>query len=50
MVEVIRLLHAGNTAPPGQLVELARTAKMRGWIETHDRMLAVTLGFQEPTT
>lgn len=44
VVEVIRLLLAGNTAPLDQLAELGRTAKMRGWIETHDRMLAVTLG------
>jgi ankyrin repeat protein len=50
VVEVIRLLHAGNTAPLDQLAELGRTAKMRGWIESHDRMLAVTLGFQERTT
>jgi ankyrin repeat protein len=45
VVEVIRLLHAGNTCPIEQLVELARTPKMKGWIEKHDSKLAVTLGF-----
>lgn len=45
VVEVIRLLHAGNTCPIEQLVELARTPKMKGWIEKHDPRLAVALGF-----
>lgn len=45
VVEVIRLMHAGNACPLEQLVELARTSKMKGWIERHDPDLAVALGF-----
>lgn len=45
VVEVIRLMHAGNACPLEQLVELARTSKMKGWIERHDPGLAVALGF-----
>ena len=45
VVEVIRLMQAGNACPLEQLVELARTPKMKGWIEKHDPRLAVALGF-----
>jgi hypothetical protein len=45
VVEVIRLMHAGKAASPELLAELARTPKMRGWIEKHDPGLAVALGF-----
>lgn len=45
VVEVIRLLHAGTACPLDQLVELARTPKMKGWIEKHDPRLAEVLRF-----
>lgn len=44
VVEVLRLMHAGKAGSHELLVELARPAKMRGWIVKHDPELAVALG------
>lgn len=45
VVEVIRLMQAGNACPLDQLVELAMTPKMKGWVRKHDPRLAAALGF-----
>lgn len=45
VVEVIRLLHVGKAGFLEHLVELARPAKMRGWIAKHDPGLAMALRF-----